>query len=77
MKDFTPGTVIVKNQMRFYKLEAKYPYTTNFGKKRTKIYKYFYKSYDSALAQIKYDLSLGGRITIREISEHEYMKGIS
>jgi cytoplasmic iron level regulating protein YaaA (DUF328/UPF0246 family) len=60
--------------MSYYKLEAKYPYTNKYGKKRTKIYKYWYRSINGVLNQMKYDLSLGGKIAISEISEQEYTK---
>lgn len=67
--------------MSFYKLEAAYKYAASpaqlaAGRKTiSKIYKYHYRSFDSAIPQIKYDLSLGAKISIKEICENEYMKG--
>lgn len=61
--------------MSFYKLEAFYSYTTNYGKKKNKAYKYWYNSLDSLIHQIRHDLSQGAKIVVKEISEYEYIRG--
>lgn len=62
--------------MSFYKLEASYPYTTLYGDKKRKIYKYWYNSVDTLIHQVKYDLSLGAKVAVKEISESEYIRGL-
>ena len=62
--------------MKHYKLEARYRYLTAYGKRSHKTRSFYFQQMGSIIAQMKYELSLGAKISIKEISEAEYVKGI-
>jgi hypothetical protein len=71
-----PNTIGYKKPMTFYKLESTFRYKTNFGKYTRKTIHFYYKNFDRICKQLRYELSIGAKCAVKEISEKEYMRGI-
>lgn len=61
--------------MNFYKLEATHRVISNSGSKNKKTYKYYFNSYESMLLSFSTNLLNKSKVSVKEITEHEYVKG--
>lgn len=61
--------------MAYYKLESTYRVIANKGSKNKKTYRYFCNSWRSMKLRFVHDLELGATVKVKEITEHDYIKG--
>ena len=63
--------------MKFYKLTSAYKYDASQASDkttRTKSYRFYYRSWDNLMVQLQYEVGLGAKCSVQEISEAAYIK---
>lgn len=62
--------------MSFYKLESTYNIIDKNNSKKKKTYKYYIDTRNNLFVRTFRELELGGKVTVRTISQAEYIRGL-